>query len=286
MFADRYRVEPAHFRLADCDPADTAGLTADAARADLDRDLADMFRLQDRFFAWKEWALLVVIQSPDAGGKDGVVKHVMTGLNPAGCQVHSFKEPSSGELAHDFLWRCVAKLPERGSIGVFNRSYYEEVLILRVHPELLAAEGFAPDEVGEVLWERRYQDIVNFERYLTHNRARIVKFFLNVSRDEQKRRLLARLEDPEKFWKFSPTDYKERLHWPDYQAAYETAMRRTSTAEAPWFAVPADHKWFARLTVARIIVETLHDLNPSYPAVTGARREELRRFRELLEKDG
>jgi PPK2 family polyphosphate:nucleotide phosphotransferase len=285
MLADRFRVQPMHFRLKDCDPADTAGLKAEPARLDLQRDLDEMFALQDRFYAWRKYALLVVIQAPDAGGKDGVVKHVMTGLNPAGCQVHSFKAPSSGELAHDFLWRCEAKLPERGSIGVFNRSYYEEVLVVRVHPELLAAEGVRAEEADDLFWERRCQDIVNFERYLTHNRVRVVKFFLNISREEQKRRLLARLEVPEKFWKFSPADYKERLMWKDYQAAYEWMLRRTSTAEAPWYVVPADHKWFTRLTVAQIIVETLRDLKPSYPVVAGERLEQMRRFRDLLEKD-
>jgi PPK2 family polyphosphate:nucleotide phosphotransferase len=285
MFADRFRVDPTRFRLKDCDPADTAGLTADAAKADLGRDLDQMFQLQDRFYAWKQYALLIVIQAPDAGGKDGVVKHVMTGLNPAGCHVHAFGPPSSTELAHDFLWRCVARLPERGSIGVFNRSYYEEVLIVRVHPGLLAAQDVAPAEAGELFWERRLQDIVNFERYLTHNRTRVVKFFLNISRQEQKRRLLARLEDPEKFWKFSPADVEERRMWDDYQAAYEAMLRGTSTAEAPWHVVPADHKWFTRLAVAKIVVETLQDLDPRYPAVSGQRLGELKRFRDLLEKE-
>jgi PPK2 family polyphosphate:nucleotide phosphotransferase len=273
------------FRLKDCDPADTADLEADAAKHDLQHDLDEMFKLQDRFYAWKEYALLLVIQAPDAGGKDGVVKHVMTGLNPAGCQVHAFKQPSSTELAHDFLWRCVAQLPERGNIGVFNRSYYEEVLVVRVHPQLLEAEGVAPAEVGDLFWERRYQDIVHFERYLTHSRTRVVKFFLNVSREEQKRRILARLDEPEKFWKFSPADYKERQLWKEYQAAYDAMLRATSSAEAPWYVIPADHKWFTRLAVAKIVVETLRDLNPCYPVVTDERRDELTEFRDLLQKE-
>jgi PPK2 family polyphosphate:nucleotide phosphotransferase len=285
MFADRFRVRPTGFRLKDCDPADTAGMSHEPAAHELKADLDGMFALQDRFYAWKRYALLVVIQAPDAGGKDGVVKHVMTGLNPAGCQVHAFKEPSSGELEHDFLWRCVANLPGRGMIGVFNRSYYEEVLVVRVHLELLAAQAIQAEEVNDLFWERRYQDVVNFERYLTHNRTRVVKFFLNISRAEQKRRLLARLEDPEKFWKFSPADYQERLRWDDYQAAYEAMLLRTSTAEAPWYVVPADHKWFTRLAVARIIVETLRELNPTYPTVAGERLKEMERFRDLLEKE-
>jgi len=284
MFGERFRVQSAHFRLKDCDPADIAGMTQGAAGHELPRDLEEMFALQDRFYAWKRCALLVVIQAPDAGGKDGVVKHVMTGLNPAGCQVHSFKEPSSGELEHDFLWRCAAQLPGRGMIGVFNRSYYEEVLVVRVHPELLAAQGIETGEADDLFWERRYQDIVNFERTLTHSRTRVLKFFLNISRAEQKRRLLARLEDPEKFWKFSPKDYEERLRWDDYQAAYETMLRRTSSAEAPWHVVPADHKWFTRLAVARVIVETLRELNPTYPTVVGERLAQMKRFRDLLEK--
>jgi PPK2 family polyphosphate:nucleotide phosphotransferase len=285
MFADRFRVDPMRFRLKDCDPADTAGLEAETAKHDLQHDLDEMFRLQDRFYAWKEYALLLVIQAPDAGGKDGVVKHVMTGLNPAGCQVHAFKEPSSTELSHDFLWRCAAQLPQRGHIGVFNRSYYEEVLVVRVHPEFLASQGVSPADITDLFWERRFQDIVHFERYLTHNRTRIVKFFLNISREEQQRRILARLDEPEKFWKFSPADYKERLLWKEYQAAYDAMLHATSSAEAPWYVIPADHKWFTRLAVAKIVVETLHNLNPRYPVVTDERRKELRQFRSLLEKE-
>ena len=185
MFVDRFRVAQSSFRLRDRDPADTAGRDAQSAEKDLAADLAEMFQLQDRFYAWNRYALLLVIQALDAAGKDGTIKHVMTGLNPASCQVHSFKEPSSTELEHDFLWRCATKLPERGRIGVFNRSYYEEVLVVRVHPEMLVAEGLRPEEIDDLFWERRFRDIVNFERYLTHNHIRVVKFFLHISREEQ-----------------------------------------------------------------------------------------------------
>jgi PPK2 family polyphosphate:nucleotide phosphotransferase len=287
MFADRFRVDrPDHFRLKDRDPADTAGLEEATARTDLARDIAELARLQDRFYAFDRYALLVILQAPDAAGKDGTIKHVMSGVNPTGCQVYSFKAPSSGELQHDYLWRCACRLPERGHIGIFNRSYYEEVLIVRVHPELLSAERLPPDEKpGPRLWKRRYKDIVHFERYLTDNGIRVVKFFLHVSKGEQKKRFLSRIDDPDKNWKLSPADYEERKRWDDYQDAYEQMLRHTSTDLAPWYVIPADHKWFSRLAVANILVQMLRDLKPTYPAVTDEQRAQLRRVRELLEEE-
>src|SRR3954451_18534255 len=223
MFADRFRVDrPGHFRLKDRDPGDTGGLDKKAARATLAEDLRELADLQDRFYACDRYALLVIFQAPDAAGKDSAIKHVMSGVNPAGCQVHSFKAPSSGELQHDYLWRCACRLPERGHIGIFNRSYYEEVLVVRVHPGLLEGERLPPGQkAGDKLWRRRYQDMARFEKYLTHNGIRVVKFFLHVSKEEQKKRFLQRIDDPDKNWKMAPADYQERKRGDDYQAAYE-----------------------------------------------------------------
>jgi PPK2 family polyphosphate:nucleotide phosphotransferase len=285
MFADRYRVDPDTFRLKDADPADTAGWSEADARGELRRSIEELADLQDRFYADGRHALLVIIQALDAAGKDGTVKHVMSGVNPAGCQVVSFKEPSSGELMHDYLWRCVGQLPPRGRIGIFNRSYYEEVAVVRVHPEFLQPQGFDPAEAGENFWRRRFKDMVHFEEHLRHNHTVVLKFFLHVSRKEQKKRLLKRLADPEKNWKFSPTDYEERLLWDDYQAAYDDLLRNTSTDFAPWYVVPADAKWFTHLAVSRVIAKTLRDLKPVYPEPTDEQRAVLSRFKELLEKE-
>ena len=286
MITERFRVAPDHFRLKDHDPDDTAQLNHEDVKDRLAEDLDEMIRLQDRLYADQRSALLLILQAPDAAGKDSVIKHVMSGLNPSGCVVHSFKAPSSTELEHDYLWRCARKLPPRGQIGIFNRSYYEEVLVVRVHPELLQAEHLPPGQPsGDDLWSQRCADMVSFERYLGHNGIRVVKFFLNVSKKEQKKRFLERIDDPTKNWKLSPADYHERLRWDDYQAAYEDMLRQTSTAEAPWYVIPADHKWFTRLAVAQVVVSTLRDLKPRYPEVSDQQRRELARVRELLEKE-
>jgi PPK2 family polyphosphate:nucleotide phosphotransferase len=286
VFADPFRVHADRFRLKDSDPADTGDWTEERARATTASDIEEMARLQDRFWACGRHALLVVLQAPDAAGKDSVIKHVFTGVNPSACQVHAFKAPTPEELAHDFLWRCARVLPARGHIGIFNRSYYEEVLVVRVHPGFLAAEGFPQADVGdEHFWKRRFKDIVHCEEHLVRNHTRIVKFFLNLSRKEQKRRFLERIDNPDKNWKLSAADYDERQRWDDYQDAYDDMLRRTSTPEAPWYVIPADHKWFTRLAVANILVHTLRELDPQYPAVTDQQRAQLQRVRAQLEAE-
>jgi PPK2 family polyphosphate:nucleotide phosphotransferase len=286
MFADHFRVDPDNFHLKDQDPGFTGKWSLDKAQAKLAEDIQEMFRLQDRFYADGRHALLIVLQALDAAGKDGVIKHVMSGLNPAGCQVRSFKSPTSEELHHDYLWRCVRVLPERGHIGIFNRSYYEEVLVVRVHPEFLAAEKLDDADLKDGgFWKRRFKDIVHFEDHLVRNCTAVVKFFLNVSRQEQKKRFLERIDNPDKNWKLSTADYEERRRWFDYQAAYEDMLRQTSTKHAPWFLIPADQKWFTRLAVANIVVGALRDLNPAYPEVTDRQLAELRHVRELLVRE-
>ena len=241
-----------------------------------------MAQLQDQLYAQDRWALLLIFQAMDAAGKDGAIKHVMSGLNPQGCQVASFKAPSAEELDHDYLWRCQRHLPERGRIGIFNRSYYEEALVVRVHPELLARQKLPPALVGPDVWEQRFQDMRAFERYLGRNGTRVRKFFLHVSRDEQKKRFLERIDQPEKNWKFSATDARERGHWKAYMAAYEAVIRRTATPEAPWYIVPADNKWFTRIVVASAVIDTLASLDLAYPQVDAAQRRELAAARKLL----
>jgi PPK2 family polyphosphate:nucleotide phosphotransferase len=286
MFAKRFRVDPDRFRLKDCDPAYTGDFTPQSAQTQLKQDIEEMVKLQDRLYAFGRYALLVIFQAPDAAGKDSAIKHVMSGINPAGCQVYSFKAPSQGELRHDYLWRTTCRLPERGHIGIFNRSYYEEVLIVRVHPELLAAQKLPPDvTAGDDFWKGRFKDMAHFEDYLTRNGTRVLKFFLNISKKEQKKRFLARIDDPAKNWKLSPADYSERLLWDRYREAYEDMLRHTSTAHAPWYAIPADHKWFTHLAVANTVVHTLRELNPTYPEVSDRQRAELQRVRELLENE-
>jgi PPK2 family polyphosphate:nucleotide phosphotransferase len=233
-------------------------------------------------YAQDRWSLLLVFQALDAAGKDGTIGHVMSGVNPQGVQVYSFKAPSDEELDHDYLWRCTRNLPERGRIGIFNRSYYEDVLIARVHPEVLARQKLPPSLVTEQIWEERYEDIRNFESYLSRQGVVIRKFFLHVSKAEQKRRFLARLDEPEKHWKFSVGDVAERRFWDDYQLAYEDAIRATATTHAPWHVIPADHKWFTRLAVAAAIVDTLASLELHYPAIDAARREALEAARHEL----
>jgi PPK2 family polyphosphate:nucleotide phosphotransferase len=255
------------FRLGSIDPADTGGLDLlkESADAMLARDIERLAKLQERLYAQHQWALLVVLQGMDTAGKDGVIKHVMRGINPLGCEVHAFKAPSSEDLDHDFLWRAETRLPARGDIGVFNRSYYEEVVIVRVHPEMLTHQKLPAELVGKDIWKERFEDIHAFERHLTRNGIVILKFFLHISKEEQRRRLLARLDDPAKQWKFSMNDIAERKLWDEYMSAYEHAIRATGNPGAPWYVVPADHKWFARLIVARAMLEALENLDLDYP---------------------
>ena len=286
QFVAPYRVSKGSgFRLADVDPGDTAHLESeDAQRAKevLQEGVELLAEYQDKLYAQDRWAVLLVFQAMDAAGKDGTIKHVMSGVNPQGCQVYSFKQPSHEELDHDFLWRCMRYLPERGRIGIFNRSYYEEVLVARVHPEILAAQKLPRSLVTKKIWQERFEDIANFERYLARNGVVILKFFLHVSKDEQKRRFMARLDEPEKNWKFSANDVAERRYWKAYQQAYEEAIRGTAAKHAPWYVVPADHKWFTRLVVAGAIVDALADLDLAYPKVDSAKRKALAAARREL----
>ena len=269
----------------DYDPEFTAGFKDKKdARKKLEQNIAELAEYQDILYAQDTYALLLIFQAMDAAGKDGAIKHVMSGVNPQGCQVYSFKSPSAEELDHDYLWRTNKMMPERGRIGIFNRSYYEEVLVVRVHPELLDHQKIPP-AARENIWKRRYDQINNMEKYLSENGVVILKFFLNVSKEEQKKRFLERIDRPEKNWKFSTADAKERAFWDDYQQAYEDCLNRTSTEWAPWFVVPADNKWFTRLTVSEIIVRTLKRLNLRYPEVSEERRQELLEIRKLLEDE-
>ena len=273
------------FRLKDIDPGDTLGLGSEdkpRAREALATGVAALAELQDMLYAQDRWAVLLIFQAMDAAGKDGTIKHVMSGVNPQGCQVYSFKTPSSEELDHDFLWRCMKYVPERGCIGIFNRSYYEETLVVRVHREFLEKQTLPPELVTKDIWKERFQDIRSFERYLTRNGVVIRKFFLHVSKGEQKRRFLERLENPEKNWKFSANDIKERAFWGDYMTAYEDMIRRTSTPEAPWYVVPADNKWFTRTVVAAAVIEALDALNLHYPKVSNEKLEELAAAKQVL----
>ena len=270
-FSRPYRItHGAKFKLKDFDPKDTGHLESEdkpRAQEALIIGRTALAELQDMLYAQDRWSVLLVFQAMDAAGKDGAIKHVMSGVNPQGCQVVSFKAPTSEELDHDFMWRCAKNLPERGRIGIFNRSYYEEVLVVKVHPEFLAGQKLPPSVVDKNIWDNRYEDIRNFERYLTRNGTRIVKFFLNVSRGEQKKRFLERIEHPEKNWKFSAADVRERGHWNDYMAAYQSMIRETSSPDAPWYVVPADNKFYTRLVVAAAIVDVLASLDLHYPKV-------------------
>jgi PPK2 family polyphosphate:nucleotide phosphotransferase len=282
----KYRVASGkRFRLSDFDPRDTHGFGSEdkfEAKEILQRSVAWLAEQQDILYAQDRWALLIIFQAMDAAGKDGTIKHVMSGVNPQGCQVTAFKQPSSEELDHDYLWRHMRHLPERGRIGIFNRSYYEEVLVVRVHQELLQRQQLPPSLITKRIWRERYEEIANLERYLARNGIVVLKFFLHVSKEEQKRRFLARLDEPEKNWKFSAVDVAERAHWDLYQNAYESAIRHTATREAPWYVVPADNKWFTRLVVGATIVETLAGLDLRYPKVDAAKRKELARARAQL----
>jgi PPK2 family polyphosphate:nucleotide phosphotransferase len=282
--AKPYRVsDGVKFRLKDFDPQDTGEFKSkEEAKGLLEKSVAHIEELQDKLYAQDRWCLLLIFQAMDAAGKDGAIKHVMSGINPQGCQVYSFKAPSNEELDHDYLWRTTKNLPERGRIGIFNRSYYEEVLVVRVHPDVLEHEKVPAELRSKDIWKERFQDICSFERYLSRNGTVIRKFFLNVSKKEQKRRFLARLEEPEKNWKFSPEDVREREHWDDYMQAYEDMIRNTATKHTPWYVVPADNKWFTRLVVAAAIVETLDGLKLSYPEVDPQKRKELQAARKAL----
>jgi PPK2 family polyphosphate:nucleotide phosphotransferase len=282
--AKTYRVESGkHFRLKDFDSADTGHWhSKEHAEEALQQGIARTAELQSELYAQDNWALLLIFQAMDAAGKDGAIKHVMSGVNPQGCQVYSFKTPSDIELQHDFLWRTTHCLPERGHIGIFNRSYYEEVLVVRVHPEILKNEKTPPFLVGKKIWEERFEDIRSFERHMARNGTVIRKFFLNLSKKEQKQRFLARLDEPEKNWKFSAADIHERKYWDDYQDAYEDMIRNTATEEAPWYVVPADNKWFTRLVVSTVVVDTLESLELSYPKVDEAKRKELEAAKKIL----
>jgi len=276
------------FRLKDFDPGDTGGLASDQkpmARELLEKGIQSLAEEQDKLYAQGRHSLLLLFQAMDAAGKDSTIRHVMSGVNPQGCQVYSFKQPSVEELDHDYLWRCQKCLPERGRIGIFNRSYYEEVLVVRVHPGLLRGQRVPPDLMTREIWKERLDDIAGFERYLARQGTTVLKFFLHVSRKEQKRRFLQRLEQPAKNWKFSPADIGEREYWDDYMAAYEDAIRRTASREAPWYVVPADNKWYTRLVVAAAIVEALWKLDLAYPGVDESRRKELAAARRSLMRE-
>jgi len=283
---DRYRIAKGRkFRLKDVDPDDTYGLEGELkenSKALLQQGVRALAEMQDKLYAQDRWSLLLVFQAMDAAGKDGTIKHVMSGVNPQGCEVASFKAPSSEELDHDFLWRCMPWLPNRGHIGIFNRSYYEEVLVVRVHPEFLAGQKLPPELVTKHIWQERYEDINNFERYLARNGTVIRKFFLHVSKKEQKKRFMERLDQPEKNWKFSSADVRERAHWDKYMNAYEDMIRATATPHAPWYVVPADNKWFTRLVVAAAVVDAMEGLNLHYPKVDKKKLAELAAARKLL----
>lgn len=269
-------------------PTDFTGDYTDKKEAekDLEKNVQRLRALQDVLYAQDAQALLIVIQAMDAAGKDGVIEHVMSGVNPQGCQVVSFKQPSDEELSHDYLWRCAKNAPERGKIGIFNRSHYEEVLVVRVHPQILQSQDL-PDEIksDKNIWQKRFEQIRNFESHLAGNGTRILKFFLNVSREEQKQRFLSRIAEEEKNWKFSMGDVKERGFWDDYMQAYTEAMENTSTASSPWYIIPADKKWFTRLAVSEVIVKELESMKLNYPVVTDERRAELAEARSMLEAE-
>jgi PPK2 family polyphosphate:nucleotide phosphotransferase len=274
------------FRLKDVDPDDTREFTKEAdkprSKGLLAMGVTALAELQDKLYAQDKWAVLLIFQAMDAAGKDGAIKHVMSGINPQGCQVYSFKSPSAEDLDHDYLWRCMKCLPNRGHIGIFNRSYYEEVLVVRVHSEFLAKQKLPSQLVGKNVWEERYEDIRNFEQYLARNGVVVRKFFLHVSKKEQKQRFLDRIDDPLKNWKFSSNDASERDYWDDYMKAYEEMIQETATKHAPWYVVPADNKWFTRVVVASAVIETLASLDLAYPEVDESKLKELAAAKKKL----
>ena len=278
-FSKPYRVSNGKkFRLKDVDPSDTGELKSEdkpRAKEALQTGVDALAELQDVLYAQDRWSVLLIFQAMDAAGKDGTIKHVMSGVNPQGCQVSSFKAPTSEDLDHDYLWRCMKCLPERGRIGIFNRSYYEETLVVRVHPEFLAGQKLPAECVKKSIWAERFEDIRGFERYLHRNGTVVRKFFLHVSKDEQQRRFLERLDNPEKNWKFSANDAKERGFWKDYMGAYEETIRETATEDSPWYVVPADNKWFTRVIVAAAVIDALAELKLAYPKVGPAKKKEL-----------
>lgn len=285
-FAEPYCITDGQkFRLKDIDPNDTGDLEAEdkpRSKEVLELGVQTLARLQDMLYAQDQWAALFIFQAMDAAGKDGAIKHVMSGTNPQGCQVFSFKAPTSEDLDHDYLWRCMKALPERGRIGIFNRSYYEEVLVVRVHPEILKKQKLPPQFITKDIWDKRYKDIRSVERYLTRNGVMIRKFFLHVSRGEQKRRFLERIDNPDKNWKMSIADARERKYWKDYSQAYEEMIRNTATEYAPWYVIPADNKWFTRIVVAAAAIEALSSLDLKYPRVDDAQRKELQVVKQAL----
>ena len=289
-FAEPYCVTNGKkFRLNDIDPDSTGEVASEdkpRAKELLETGIQALAELQDVLYAQDRWSVLLIFQAMDAAGKDGAIKHVMSGVNPQGCQVYSFKSPSAEDLDHDYLWRCLKCLPERGRIGIFNRSYYEETLVVRVHPELLAKERIPPELITKDIWDERYRDIRHFEHYLSRNGVLIRKFFLHVSAAEQKKRFLERLDNPAKNWKFSATDSRERGFWKDYMAAYEDMIGNTATDYAPWYVVPADHKWFTRIVVAAIVIDALGSLNLQYPEVGAEQRKQLALAKEALIAEG
>jgi PPK2 family polyphosphate:nucleotide phosphotransferase len=284
--ADAFKVRHADsFRLKDFDPADIRGIhSKEKADELLQQSVAVLQDLQEKLYAQNQWAVLLIFQAMDAAGKDSLIKHVMSGVNPQACEVSSFKQPSAEELDHDFLWRTTSRLPERGKIGIFNRSYYEEVLVVRVHQEYLAKQHLPPELVSKKIWKERFKDIRNFEEYLTRNGVVIRKFFLHVSKEEQKRRFLARLDEPEKNWKFSEADVHERKYWDDYMNAYEDMIRHTSTPGAPWYVVPADHKWFTHIAASAALIQTLEEIDLQLPKLDKTRLKQLDQAKQLLLK--
>jgi PPK2 family polyphosphate:nucleotide phosphotransferase len=285
-FSDPYCItDGGKFRLKHIDPDDTGDLEAEdkpRSKEVLEQGTQLVAELQDKLYAQDRWAVLLIFQAMDAAGKDGAIKHVMSGINPQGCQVFSFKGPSAEDLDHDYLWRCMKCLPERGRIGIFNRSYYEEVLVVRVHPEFLRGQKVPSELVKSDIWENRYKDIRNFERYLTRNGIVVRKFFLHVSKKEQKRRFLERIDNPDKNWKMSVADAKEREFWDEYMESYEDMIRNTATSYAPWYVIPANNKWFTRIVVGAAVIDTLASLNLKYPVVNDAKRKELQLVKKTL----
>jgi PPK2 family polyphosphate:nucleotide phosphotransferase len=284
----RFRVDKGKsFKLADIDPCDTCGLDIDKndAKELLETGVKRLSKLQERLYAEGKWAILAILQGLDTAGKDGVIKHVLSGVNPQGCEVHSFKAPSALELAHDYLWRCTVALPTRGRIGIFNRSYYEETVVVRVHPELLAKQNLPPKLVTDQIWQQRFEDINNYELHLARNGTVPIKFFLNISKDEQLERLLARIDDPDKRWKFNLYDVEERKLWDEFIAAYDTTIRHTATEHAPWYVVPANHKWFSRLVVAAVLVERMEALDPQFPKFDEADAAALEKAQAALREE-
>ena len=287
-FSKPFRVtDGGKFRLKDVDPGDTLGLKSEdkpRAKEALLAGIEALAELQDKLYADDHWAVLLIFQAMDAAGKDGAIKHVMSGINPQGCQVFSFKAPTSDDLDHDYLWRCMKCLPNRGHIGIFNRSYYEETLVVRVHPKFLERQKLPPSLITENIWQERFQDIRSFERYLARNGIVVVKFFLHLSKKEQKRRFLSRVDTPEKHWKFSASDMAERAYWDDYQEAYEDMIRNTATKHSPWYVVPADNKWFTRVVVAAAVIETLASVDVDYPKVDKDKLKEIVAAKKALLK--